>query len=89
MPLPPLRPLHPDSFLIALKLEEMGRAQTDDLVESLRPGQKDALKAREDGTILDGHHRIAVLRARGFNVDSLPREIVARTDLTEHETRNQ
>lgn len=82
MPLPPLRPLHPDSSLIALKLEEMGRAQTDDLVESLRPGQKDALKAREDGTILDGHHRIAVLRARGFNVDSLPREIVARTDLT-------
>lgn len=34
-----------------------------------------------DGTILDGNHRIHVLRKRGVDVDGLPREIVARTDL--------
>jgi hypothetical protein len=37
-----------------------------------------ALKTRTDGTMLDGHHRIAVLRARGFAVDALPREVIAK-----------
>jgi hypothetical protein len=36
------------------------------------------LKARPDGTILDGHHRVHVLRTRGENVDALPREILER-----------
>jgi hypothetical protein len=31
---------------------------------------------RQDGTVLDGHHRIAVLRERGVAVDTLPREVV-------------
>jgi hypothetical protein len=36
-----------------------------------------ALKARPDGTVLDGHHRI-VLREREVGVDTLPREVVLR-----------
>ena len=32
------------------------------LPESLEPGSPGALKARPDGTVLDGHHRIVVLR---------------------------
>jgi hypothetical protein len=49
---------------------------TDRLVESLRPGQPAALKARPDGTVLEGHHRLAVLRERGVDLDTLPRELV-------------
>jgi hypothetical protein len=49
---------------------------TDRLIESLRPGQRAALKARADGTVLEGHHRLAVLRERGVDIDTLPREVV-------------
>ena len=59
----------------------MGRLATDVLERSLIPGQQHSLKTRPDGTILDGHHRIHVLRERGIDVDSLPREIVMQTDL--------
>lgn len=80
MSLPPLRPLHPDGSLISLKLEGMNHTTTDALIQSLTPGHKDSLKVRADGTLLDGHHRIAVLRSRGVDVDALPREIVAKAD---------
>ena len=53
----------------------MERRTTDVLRNSLLPGQKDSLKTRPDGTILDGHHRIYILRGRGVDVDPLPREI--------------
>jgi hypothetical protein len=32
------------------------------------------LKTRSDGTILDGHHRIAILPERGEDIHQLPRE---------------
>jgi hypothetical protein len=49
---------------------------TAELIASLEPGRSGALKARPDGTILDGHHRIVVLRERKVSVDTLPREVV-------------
>jgi len=72
----PLRPLHPDHTLIVLKLEQFRNVSTDELCKSLAPGQTGSLKVSSDGTILDGHHRIKVLRERGFGVERLPREIV-------------
>jgi hypothetical protein len=78
MPDPPLKPLHAESTLIQSKLDYFSHLSTDDLTLSLQVGRPSALKARPDGTILDGHHRIAVLRSRGVDVDSLPREIIAR-----------
>ena len=42
------------------------------------PGQEGCLKTRADGTILDGHHRIYVLRSRGMDVDNLPREVIVK-----------
>jgi len=75
---PPLNPLHPDTSLSPAKLAEMERRTTDALQNSLFPGQKDSLKTRPDGTILDGHHRIYVLRRRGVDVDALPREIIVK-----------
>jgi hypothetical protein len=75
---PPLKPLHPDTLLSPAKLEEMKLRATDVLQNSLLPGGKDSLKTRPDGTILDGHHRIHVLRMRGVDVDALPREIIVK-----------
>ena len=74
----PLKPLHPDSFLSPVKLQQIGRVPTEILLHSLLPGQKDCLKTRPDGTILDGHHRIKILRARGVDVDSLRRDTIVR-----------
>jgi hypothetical protein len=73
---PPLVPLHPDSSLSPPKLAKMRKLSTQELIDCLQPGQSESLKARPDGTMLNGHHRIKVLRERNVNVDSLPREIV-------------
>ena len=75
---PPLTPLHPDEALLLLKLEQFRRLSTEELGQSLAPGQPGALNARTDGTIVDGHHRVKVLRERGIDVDRLPREIVRK-----------
>jgi len=67
---PPLRSLHSQETLSGVKLEQFRRSSTADLIASLEPGRPGALTARPDGTVLDGHHRIAVLRERGVSVDS-------------------
>ena len=75
---PPLKSLHADGSLIQSKLRQLDKLTTQELIDSLQPGQPGSLKVRPDGTILDGHHRIYILRKRGVEVDSLPREIVYR-----------
>lgn len=74
MKFPPLKSLHPETSLVQSKLEYFKLHSTDDLKRTLQPGRKDC----PHGTILDGHHRIAILRIRGVNVDVLPREIIAK-----------
>lgn len=78
---PPLRPLHPDRQLITLKLNQFRRLSTEEIIASLRPGQAGSLKAKRDGTVLDGHHRLKVLRERGVDVDALPREVVGSAEV--------
>jgi hypothetical protein len=78
--IPSLRPLHPDAALSPPKLAELEKLSTEVIRLSLVPGRRDCLKARPYGTIIDGHHRIHVLRLRGFDVDALPREIVVKAD---------
>jgi hypothetical protein len=73
---PPLKPLHADTLLSPAKLACFGKLPTSDLIDSLRPGDTEALRVRPDGTMLNGHHRIKILRDRGVDVDALPREIV-------------
>jgi ParB-like chromosome segregation protein Spo0J len=75
---PPLKPLHPESSLSQPKLAQFRRLTTEELIASLKPGQAGTLKVRPDDTIIDGHHRIQVLRERGVDVDALPREMLAR-----------
>lgn len=79
---PPLRFLHSPAVLSEVKLGEFRKMATEQLIASLRPGLPGALKARADGTVLEGHHRLAVLRERGVDIDTLPRERVA------HETES-
>lgn len=75
---PPLKPLHPDSSLDAGKLGKMDAASTESLEASLLPGLPNCLKTRPDGTILEGHHRIYILRRRGVDVDNLPRDVIVK-----------
>ena len=75
---PPLKSLHVDSSLNAAKLAKMHKLSTEQLLTSLLPPLADCLKTRPDGTILDGHHRIYILRRRGVDVDCLPRDVVEK-----------
>lgn len=73
---PPLKPLHAESAMIQSKLAQFRQLLTDELIASLATGLSGALKTRPDGTMLDGHHRVMILRERGIAVDELPREII-------------
>lgn len=77
--LPPLKPLHADSSLSQVKLDTFRKLTNKELLDSLSPGQPGSLKARPDGTMIEGHHRIRILRDRQVDVDSLPREIVSKS----------
>ena len=81
--LPPLKPLHADSALIGSKLDKYDKLSDQELIDSLKPGQQGSLKVRPDGTIVDGHHRIKILRDRGVDVDSLPREIIPKEAISD------
>jgi hypothetical protein len=74
----PLKPLH--GGLVGSKLIQLNRLTTEQLLLTLKPGNPHCLKTRQDGTILDGHHRIHILRERGIAVDELLREIIARNE---------
>jgi hypothetical protein len=78
---PPLVPLHSTDALLRVKLDQFAKLTNQQLIDSLRPGQTGSLKARSDGTMIDGHHRIKILRDRGVNVDALPRELVPKDPL--------
>lgn len=75
---PLLRFLHAETVLNRVKLEFFRGRSTQELVSSLAPGEPGALKARPDGTVLDGHHRLNVLMERGVDIQSLPREIMQK-----------
>jgi hypothetical protein len=74
----PLRPLHSGATLSQSKLDQFAKMENQDLIESLKPGQPGSLKVSPDGLMIDGHHRVQILRDRGIDVNALPREIVAK-----------
>ncbi len=77
---PPLRLLHAEATMSQAKLERFRALATAALIESLRPGQTGGLITRPDGTVLEGHHRLVILRERGIDIDGLPREVLPRED---------
>jgi len=78
LPKPKLKFLHPKTSMSPAKLEAFRRFTTDKLKASLNTGQAGSLKARPDGTLLDGHHRLTVLLERGVDINTLPREIIEK-----------
>lgn len=76
MSVPYLRPLHEPASLNRAKLVQFGKMETPILIDSLKPGQPGSLKARPDGTLMDGHHRVRILAERGIDIHALPREIL-------------
>lgn len=66
MKYPPLKSLHTDSSLSSVKLEVFRKLSTEQILQSLLPGKPSSLKARPDGTLMEGHHRIKVLRDEGL-----------------------
>jgi len=77
---PPLKFLHTEETLVSSKLAVFNRLSTDEIVSSLAPGQPSCLKTRPDGTIIDGHHRIQILRKREVAVDDLPRQVIPKEE---------
>ena len=75
---PPLKSLHSYISLSQAKLGQLDKLTNQEIMDSLKPGQPGLLKIRPDGMIIEGHHRIKILRDRGFNVDALPREIIPK-----------
>jgi hypothetical protein len=77
---PPLRRIHSDHTLEVgtnrVALEYWRKQPTEDIANSLQPGQPEALKVKFDGRIMNGNTRIKVLEERGFDVNSLPREVL-------------
>ena len=77
---PPLRRIHSDQTLEVgsnrVALEYWRQQPTEDIVESLKPGGPEALKVKPDGRIMNGNTRIKVLEERGFDIHSLPREVL-------------
>jgi hypothetical protein len=74
---PKLQFLHSDDVLNPGKLDQFRRLSVV-IVSSLAPGQPCCLKARLDGTVLDGHHRLFILMERDVDIHGLPREIIER-----------
>lgn len=77
---PPLQPIHSLPLLRSPRYRsnyEYWLAQpTDAIVASLRPGHEESLKARPDGRVVQGNTRVTILVERGYDVNSLPREVL-------------
>ena len=77
---PHLRRIHTDETLTTgasrFSLEHWRRRKTEEIVESLRPGNDEALQVKPDGRIFNGNVRVKILEERGFDVNSLEREVV-------------
>src|SRR5712691_10606848 len=75
-----LRRIHADQTLEAglsrLTLEYWRTRPTDEIVQSLQPGHPEGRKVKADGRIMNGNIRIKVLEERGFDMNSLPREVL-------------
>jgi hypothetical protein len=75
-----LRRIHADETLESgvgrFSLAYWRQRETEEIVESLRPGSSEALKVKPDGRILNGNVRVKVLEERGFDLNSLEREII-------------
>lgn len=55
-----------------------GTRPTPEIIDSLKPGSDAPLTVFPDGVIADGNTRVRILKDRGIDIDTLPREIRER-----------
>ena len=84
-----MKRIHPDSTYATdpaakASLEYWRTQPTGKIVESLEPGSKEPLITKPDGRIFQGNTRTKVLQERGYDVNSLPREVLPHDPLLEH-----
>jgi hypothetical protein len=76
----PLQRIHADETLESgeskYSLRYWRSRETKEIVESLRPGLDESLKVTSEGRIINGNVCVKILEERGFDVDSLDRELV-------------
>ena len=76
---PPLQRIHPDSTIMSgsgkYSYEYWKGQSTSDIIKSLRPGAEEALRVKPDGRIFNGNTRVKVLEERGYDINSLQREV--------------
>lgn len=75
-----LKKIHPITSLKPSSLNFWRKKSTQEIVDSLKLGRKDALKVKPDGSVMDGNTRIQILEERGYDVNSLPREMYKSQD---------
>uniref|UniRef100_UPI0005188AE9 polymorphic toxin-type HINT domain-containing protein n=1 Tax=Streptomyces monomycini TaxID=371720 RepID=UPI0005188AE9 len=71
---PPLILIHTENSWSQASLDFWHKQSTDDIVTSLRPKADKALTTYPDGRVRNGNTRLKVLKSRGYDIDSLPRE---------------
>ncbi|MEX0784304.1 MAG: RHS repeat-associated core domain-containing protein [Dehalococcoidia bacterium] len=76
-PLGSLKILHGEDALSRASIEYWRKKSTAEILEHLR---EQPIKVRPDGTVIDGNHRLTVLRERGIDIDNLniPKEIIPK-----------
>ncbi len=79
-PSPPLKRIHSDETYqldpeAAASLAHWRTKSTAEIVQSLKIGADDALSTWKDGRMSDGNTRTKVLEERGYDINSLAREI--------------
>jgi len=76
--MPPLQLIHSDAVYASgpgkLSLAYWRTRPTQEIRDSLLPGQSEALRVKPDGRVMNGNTRLKVLIERGEDIDSLPRE---------------
>ena len=78
--IPELRRIHSDETLekgIARFSLKFWRGKSNrEIIKSLQVGKIESLKVKSDGRVLNGNVRCKVLEERGFDINSLEREII-------------
>ena len=77
---PPLKRIHPEQTIKSgsarFSYDYWRKQSTEAIVESLKPGKPNSLKVKPDGRIFEGNTRILVLEERGFDINSLLRQMI-------------
>jgi hypothetical protein len=78
--MPPLQLIHSDAVYAVgpakASLDYWRGRPTGEILDSLAPGRREALRVKPDGRVMNGNTRVKVLAERGVGVDALPREVV-------------